>query len=277
MMNALVGTQSIGKGMRNKLLTLALLALGMMLFASGAQAVQDNDHEDEFPFAEAEIYLELNNTDGDLGIHSLIDGDPWKRLTIEGPREREILNIFVQNRLRWQGLTEIFFESAEPTFDELSPEKFFKRFPQGEYEIEGATLKNKEINSIAELTHLLPAPPQNIMVNGTKLDEGCDDEEPTEVEASEAGLVITWDPVMKSHPELGITGKDILVEHYEVVLEQEDLGLVFTVELPPDVTSVQIPKAFTDLGEEFKLEILVREESHNQTAVETCFELDDDE
>jgi hypothetical protein len=33
----------------------------------------------------------------------------------------------------------------------------------------------------------------------------------------------------------------------------------------------ELPEDFTDLGNKFKLEILVKEESGNQTAVENCF------
>ncbi len=35
----------------------------------------DSDSDDhEVPFEVAEVFFELNNTDGDLGIHALIDG-----------------------------------------------------------------------------------------------------------------------------------------------------------------------------------------------------------
>ncbi|GAG89896.1 unnamed protein product, partial [marine sediment metagenome] len=88
-----------------------------------------DDDEDEIAFSEAEIFFELNNTDGDLGVHALIDGDPWDHMEIEDPKERRMLNVRVSGRLRRQGLTEIFFESAEPTFDELTPKRFFRRFP----------------------------------------------------------------------------------------------------------------------------------------------------
>ena len=89
----------------------------------------DDDDEEEIPFAEHEIFFELNNTDGDLGIHALIDGEGWRRLSIEDPNERKMLNVRVKGRLRRQGLTEIFFESAEPRFSELTPAVFFARFP----------------------------------------------------------------------------------------------------------------------------------------------------
>lgn len=91
----------------------------------------ERDHEEEMPFSEAHLFFELNNTDGDLGIHALIDGDAWEKLKIEDPKEREILNVRVGGRLQRQGLTEIFFESAEPTFEELSPQKVLPSVSRG--------------------------------------------------------------------------------------------------------------------------------------------------
>lgn len=54
----------------------------------------------ETPFSEARLFFELNNTDGDLGIHAEIDGDPWKPLDIEDPSQRHILDIVASGRLR---------------------------------------------------------------------------------------------------------------------------------------------------------------------------------
>ena len=45
------------------------------------------------------------------------------------------------------------------------------------------------------------------------------------------------------------------------------------LDLPPDVTSFEVPGDFTDLGDEAKFEILVRADNGNQTAVESCFTL----
>ena len=110
-----------------------ILLLGCVGFAVVPLTVIADDHDDgdEIPFDVAEVFFELNNTDGDLGIHALIDGDPWKRLYIEDPRDRKMLNIYVRGRLRRQGLTELFFESAEPPFDELTRNSsvVFRRVP----------------------------------------------------------------------------------------------------------------------------------------------------
>ncbi len=133
----------------------SLLAITLAVFLCNIVTVSWAE-EDEIPYSEAHLFFELNNTDDDLGIHALIDGDPWKKLTIEDPAERKMLDIKVSSRLKRQGLTEIFFESAEPTFDELSPQQFFRRFRKGTYEIEGKTLTGQELESEVELTHVMP-------------------------------------------------------------------------------------------------------------------------
>lgn len=226
--------------------------------------------DDEFPFDEADLYFEMNHTDGDLGIHALIDGDPWKKLTIEDPTDRKMMVIKVKGKLKRQGLTELFFESAEPPFDELAPEDFFARFPEGEYEIEGITLEGEELESSAWLSHVMPAPAEDIYVSGVAASDDCDDDVP-EVSAP---VTIEWAPVVRSHPDVGEYGV-IEVTKYQLVVEREEPELlVYSVDLPSDVTSFSVPEAFTDLGEEFKYEILVREASGNQTAVESCFAME---
>lgn len=239
----------------------------------------------EIPFDEAHLFFELNNTDGDLGIHALIDGDAWKKLEIEDPRGREILDISVKGRLRRQGLTEIFFESAEPTFDELPPKKFFRRFPAGTYEIEGLTLEGVELESEVEVTHTMPAPPEPT-VNMEPMAVQCDEDEPG-YDASEVSVPVTiaWAPVTMSHPdpEGGGAGVQppvpVTIHNYQVVIEAElevdgeEFTSVLSVILPPGETSMTIPAEFIDLADKFKYEVLAREESYNQTAIESCFVL----
>lgn len=234
----------------------------------------DDDDDDELSFDEASVFFELNHTDGDLGIHASVDGGPWKRLKIEDQKEIVILNIQLTGRLRRQGLTELFFESAEPTFDELAPESFFRRFPEGTYEVEGTTLDGEELESKAELTHLMPAPADNVRVSGERAAEDCDANDLPSVDGDEP-VIISWDPITHSHPDLGRMNEPIEVVKYELVVEREEpTPLIFSLDLPPDVTEVEIPAEFIALGDEFKFEILAREASGNQTAVESCFEVD---
>jgi hypothetical protein len=189
--------------------------------------------------------------------------------------------------LERQGLTEIFFESAEPPFDELAPADFFRRFPSGTYEIEGKTLAGKELESEMELTHVMPAPPVPT-VNEMPMAMQCDEEEPgydaTMVEAGDS-VTIAWRRVTMSHPDPNGGGAgvqplvDVEMHNYEVVVEVDvesngqAFTSVFSVVLPPHVTSVTVPKEIIDLGHTFKYEVLAREKSFNQTAVESCFVL----
>ncbi len=268
-----------------KLRHLSLCAGITVLLAAPIAIFADDDDDDEIPYEVAEVFFELNNTDGDLGIHALIDGDAWKRLRIEDKNERRILSVKVRGRLRRQGLTEIFFESAEPTFDELPPPTFFSRFPAGTYEVSGRTLEGDELESETEITHRMPAPP-NPTVNGTSVAMQCDDEiagyDAPEVSGD---VVIAWDEVGTTHPSLGFPqgSTDISIVNYEVVVEAEletpdgdEFVSVLSVILPPDVTEMTIPAEFLAQSDTFKYEVLAREESWNQTAIESCFLLEDD-
>jgi hypothetical protein len=254
-----------------------VLVAVMVIILAAVPKVWAEDNDDEIPFDEAIIYFELNDTDGDLGIHALIDGEPWKRLEIEDPRERKMLNIYVQGRLRRQGLTELFFESAEPTFGELLPERFFRRFKEGWYEIEGTTLDGEELESEVFLSHVMPAPADEIYVNGIPAAEDCDAVELPSVSADEP-VTIAWEAVTTSHPEIGNTDPDIDIVGIQFVVEYEDEDentFVYSVDLPGDATSFKVPVDFLVLSDEFKFEILAREASGNQTAVESCFEIEE--
>lgn len=269
---------------RNLSLSCAVAAL----FAITANTSADwpgNDHDEhEIPFSEAHIFFELNNTDGDLGIHGKIDGEPWKRLKIESPDGRKLLDARIKGQLKKQGMTEFFFESAEPSFDELSPQDFFARFPEGYYEIEGLTLDNQELESETLVTHTMPAPPEPF-VNGQPAALQCDSEEPGyDATQTQAPVTISWAPVTMSHPDPAGGGAavqppiPVLIVNYEVVVETtvtlvngEEFTTTLNTILPPDATEMTIPEEFISLNTEFKYEVLAREESYNQTAIESCF------
>jgi hypothetical protein len=243
----------------------ALFAAGA-LAAAGA-AAQD---EDEIEFDEAQLFFELNDTDGDLGIHSLIDGDDWRRLRIEDPSERVILDVVARGRLGRHGLTELSFESAEPTFDEVPAAVTFARFPEGTYEIEGITLDGEELESEAELSHVMPAPAGNVKISGVAAPENCDAALP----AVAPPIVISWDAVTTSHPTIGNSGP-VSIESYEVAIELLGTDLEAGALLPPSETSFAVSDEFLALGEgTVKLEILARDENGNRTAVESCFTLE---
>ena len=244
--------------------SLAIAALTL----STATAVEAAD---EIAFSEARVYFELNDTDGDLGLHASIDGIPWKSLAIVDPGDRRILSVVPTGRLRRQGMTQLFFESAEPPFDELPPETFFARFPEGVYEVEGFTLEGEEMESTVRLSHRLADRPRNLRINGVPAAESCDE---PDVPTVSAPVVITWDPVTQSHPTLGPRGP-ATVERYQVFAEQrKPNALKYSLDLPPTATQYTIAPELIAVGDkEYKFEIQVREANGNQTAVENCFKL----
>lgn len=248
--------------------SMTTLAISMCLAVQPVSAYEDDD--EEMPFDEARLYFELNDTDGDLGIHGLIDGDAWKQLKIEDPNEKNMLEARIKGRLKQQGMTEFFFESAEPSFDELDPSEFFERFPEGSYEIEGETLEGEELESEVYLSHVIPDSASGITISAEDYSDDCDEDVPV----VSTPVVIAWDPVTSDHPSLGASGV-IEVEMYQLVVEiEEPETYVYSVDLPPDVTELSVPDGFIDLADEFKFEILVKATNGNQTAVESCFEVE---
>ncbi len=223
-------------------------------------------------YSKSDVFFELNHTDGDLGIHARVDGDGWHRLTIDGPGEGRLLDVEVKGRLKMQGLTELFTESAEPSFDELPPKEFFGRFPEGEYALLGTTIDGKKLSGKAMLSHIMPAPPSDLKVSGQSFPTDCDE---GPIPMASMPVMITWDPVTKSHPKIGKAGP-VKVVKYELVVEREEpTKLVLSVDLPPTAKSFEVPASFISMddGDGFKFEIVVREASGNQTVFESCFKV----
>lgn len=249
-----------------------LPAVRMLAAASLVLTTAPASWAQEAPFEEARLFFELNDTDGDLGFHGLIDGDAWKRLEIEAPDEQVLLDARVLGRLRQQGLTEVFFESAEPSFDELPPAEFLRRFPPGVYEISGVTLDGAELESTSRISHVLPGPPRNIKINNIPSAPNCDSDPLPSVSGA---VTLNWDPVTRSHPTIGVRNVAVNIEKYTFVVEREEPTLlIFSVELPPNVTAFRVPQQFLALGDAFKFEIQAKARNGNQTVVESCFEFE---
>jgi Fibronectin type III domain len=202
-------------------------------------------------FAEAEIRIEVNSTDGDAGLQVDLDGEAWNEVTIVGPDGR-ILNVTAKGNLQTLGLTELFFESQEPSFDELPLEEFLELFPEGEYRFLGKTVEGTNLVSSATLTHDIPAGPiitaprDGAVVNRKK-------------------TVIAWMPVTRPRG-IEIVGYQVIVERPEPTL------LVFSVDLPATATSVTVPREFLEPGTEYVFEVLAIEAGGNQTISEGFFQ-----
>jgi hypothetical protein len=242
-----------------RLLGLLAIPLAVGSLAAALSARQGPDSQ----FSVAELFFELNDTDGDLGIHAAIDGGTWTSLEVEGPRDRQMLAIISRGTLRSQGLTQLAFESAEPTFDELDPAEFFRRFPEGVYEISAVAQEGGDFESRVRLSHVLAAPAE-ATVNGLPAAESCDAPLPDVI----SPVLVDWDPVSRSHPEIGRAGP-VTISRYQFFVEKGATKL--SLDLPPTATEFEIPTSITDAGGVFKFEIIARTSTGNNTAVESCF------
>jgi hypothetical protein len=212
--------------------------------------------QQEIELDEAAVFIEFNHTDGDFGIQFFWDGDPWDRMNVEGPDGKSVLTVVARRSVQEQGLTEGFFESAEPSKKVLSMEEFLGRFPEGMYQFSGETLEGDVLVGEAEFTHVIPAPPQNLW--------------PAEGDRVRARmpLVASFDAVTQD-----LDGGPLTPELYEVVVEAEDEVRIFSVVLEGDVArpKVTVPPEFLLAGTEYKLEVIVQAEGGNRTISETTF------
>ncbi len=235
--------------MRHARISLAAAAAVVLVFGlTGAQARTIH-------LSAAEIRIELNATDLDAGIQIFLDGEGWDRMIGIDPDGNTILDISAIGSIGIQGITELFFESAEPSLDEQSLEELFELFPEGIYRFEGTTTEGDVLKGKARLTHALPDGPELI------LPEEDDDE------VDPDNTVIEW--------ELVDDPAGSMIVGYMVIVEREKGGLrVFSADVGPETTSVTVPPEFMASGTEYKFEVLAIEASGNQTISEREFETD---
>jgi hypothetical protein len=71
----------------------------------------------------ARVFFEFNSSANDLGVHVFLDGEDWKRLRIVNPNGRTIFEVEGKGPYRELGLTELFFEGAEPNLADVPLEE----------------------------------------------------------------------------------------------------------------------------------------------------------
>ncbi len=201
------------------------------------------------------IRIEINDTDGDAGIHIFLDGEGWDSMQAIAPDGSVLFNVLAEGSVGIQGITEFFFESAEPSFDEQPLEDLLELFPEGVYRFKGTTTEGRRLKGKARLTHALPDAPVQVFPL-----------EDDEVDPDNA--VFEWQPVADP-PGSEIVG-------YEVIIVCEDLEFgEIIAQVGPDVTTYTAsPEFMSQGGEECKWEILSIEASGNQTISESEFSIE---
>jgi hypothetical protein len=191
------------------------------------------------PFADAQLFFELNSTDNDLGLQLFLDTDDgWKRVRVLDPARRDVIEFETAGRLSHLGLTELRFESSEP-----SPEEVLALFPPGEYRFRGRTVEGKPLASNASLSHDFPPAPTITPSAGEVVDA--------------RDLVVEW-----TAPE---------AEQVEVIIEQDDREDVLDVTLSGSIRRMRVPPQFLQPGLVYKIEILTIAENGNRIIAEGTF------
>lgn len=203
-------------------------------------------------YAEHDLFIETNATDRDAGLQMKLDGEDWRWLKLRDPRGSLILDVQARGRLRRFGLTELFFEAAEPSFDEVPFRVFKKRFPRGRYTFRGRTVEGRRLVGSDRLSHRVPAGHKvTFPTKGAQVDPN--------------GFTVTWEPVT--------TPARVRIVRYIVVVTRGERDL--SMDLPSSARSASIPGEFLrpglKPGAESKVEVLARERGGNQTITEVSF------
>ncbi len=227
----------------------AVVAL-VALSAAGSAAAADQHTAPTLRFDTAKILFELNATAQDAGIQALLDGEGWDKVEVFSPDRDLLLAIEADGSVGDIGVTELFFESAEPSLADLSLDELQALFPEGRYRFVGTTVEGQRLVGSARLSHDIPGEPDVVSpAEGAVTDPD--------------NTVIAWEPV--SEPAgVGIAG-------YQVIVELPDPLRVFSVDLPASDTSVTVPAEFLDPGTDYKFEVLAIADNANQTIHEGTF------
>ena len=213
--------------MRNRIDAWRLFRVAAMFLVLGVPLVGSagKGSRPRVELSDARLKIELNDTDGDAGIQVFVDGDPWKSMEIFDTRGRRLLRVRTSGAFGKQGGAELFMESGEPSFDELSFEDFLERFPEGDYHFRGRGVDGERFFGTAELTHDIP--------NGPLL-----------VSPLEGGpLVDSNDAVMRWEPVADPPGSRIIAYQMLVVLPDGpvawEVGAGFLARVVPDMSAAK--------------------------------------
>jgi hypothetical protein len=201
-------------------------------------------------FEISRIYIEYNSSANDLGFHVSLDGEDWKTLKIVNPAGVTILDLTGKGPYAQLGLTELFFEGAEPNLDDFPLAQLLALFPEGQYRFSGLTVGGTRISSSAVLSHAVPDGPA------------------VSSEVNDDSIVIRWEAVT-DHPE-GFPEQKIQIVAYQVLVDP------FQVTLPGSSREVTLPPEFVESlkAGAHPFEVLAIDASGNQTITEGSFVTD---
>ena len=210
----------------------------------------------------ANLFIEDNAGDGDIGVHGYFDDEGWTELCVFDPSGELILHVLPEGRMTNLGISGVFFESREPGYAEMDFAALKAAWPEGKYTLRAVDFNGGLLDGAAWFTTILPSMPEITA--------------PTTVPESDAGplpvvpvadLVVEWKPVTTSQD-----GRPVTIRAYQVWVNKEnhadDHGFSrpnFDIHVGADVTSVVVPAVFFDPASIYEIEVVAIEESGNQT------------
>ncbi len=235
----------------------AILVAGLTAEAGQDQSNPQDERRQSVAFGDARLKIETNDTDGDAGVQVFLDSDPWQWVEIYDPKGRKLFRSTAHGIFAKQGGTELFLESGEPSFDEVSFERFLARFPAGEYRFVGKGTEGERFLGAARLSHNIPDGP--LLVGPHEGGALVDPE----------SAVVEWEPVAAPN------GSPIIA--YQVLVVLGDTGLAalpkitLDVMMPATATSLAVPPGFLRRNTLYEWEVLAIEQSGNQTLSSSFF------
>ena len=215
--------------------------------ASEAELAAANAEESDattasVPFADAQLFFELNSTDNDLGLQLFLDTDDgWKRVRVLDPARRGVIEFETAGRLSEprDGTVTVDMRGVV-----VAPMGWWSGdYEGGEDRFRGQTVEGDFLASNATRSHDFPPPPSITPSDGEVVDP--------------RNLVVEWNA-----PE---------AEQVEVIIEQDELEHILDVTLSSSTRRLRVPPQFLQPGFEYKIEILTIAENGNRVIAEGTF------
>ena len=240
----------------NLLLTLALTASPALAADPCAR-----DGAETRVINHANLFIEDNAGDGDIGVHGYFDDHGWTEMCVYDPAGTLILHVLPAGTMGDLGIAGVFFESREPEYADWNYDALKAAWPEGQYSLRALSTDGLLLNGAAWFSTVLPSMPQIISPLTVPEEDG---EVPI---VPLADLAVEWEPVTTSQD-----GRPVVIRAYQVWINKENHEDAhgfsrpnFDVHVGPDTTSFVIPAAFFDPASLYEIEIVAIEESGNQT------------
>lgn len=213
------------------------------------------------PGVQATFIIEDNAGDGDMSVIAKIDAEGWRELCMFDASGALLLRMVPSAGGGALGLGKAAFESREPTYAEMDYVALKAAWAEGNYSVRLKGMDGQVQTGAALFTTVLPMAP--VIVTPKTVPESGGNVPVVPM----ADLAVEWLPVTTSQD-----GRPMVVTGYAVSVVKENhvdpngaSRPDLEVHLGPDATSWTVPAEFLDPASLYELEIVVIEQSGNQT------------